>query len=153
MSKQNNKEAKERADIFVAKFRALVALHDEIVEARETVQQFSVHGEGMGTESLQDNLIVERGEELKLLESQLNANIEELDTLIVELNLETPMFKDYILPKMNGLTRTHHKVHDALAQNELEAALLDRDKPQSSEQLKEEIIILLRKNIKRIFSV
>ena len=136
MSKQNTKEAKERADIFVAKFRALVALHDEIVEARETVQQFSVHGEGMGTESIQDNLIVERGEELKILESQLNANIEELDTLIV-----------------NGLTRTHHKGHDTLAQNEIDAALLDRDKPQSSEQLKEEIITLLRKNIKRIFSV
>ena len=133
MTEKEMREAKERADMIVEKVRALVALEDAVLEARES----------------------ERQEELTQLESQLKASVAELDSITDELKWATPCFRAYVLPQMSELVGTL-KACDAVERNELAelvSALTDEENSQSPEQLEAAIVTRLRNNIERTFNV
>ena len=133
MTEKELQEAKERADTIVEKVRALVAMEDAVLEARESKRQ----------------------EELTQLESQLKANVAELDSITDELKWATPCFRAYVLPQMSELVGTL-KVCDAVERKELAElvrALTDEENSQSPEHLEEAIVTRLRNNIERTFNV
>lgn len=145
MTEQEMREAMERADGIVEKVRALVALEDKVLEARESVRQFAVNGDTPPTTEPQDVLAA--------LESQLEENVKELDGITDELKLATPCFRAYVLPQMTEIVGTL-KACDTADRSELAelvTALTDEN-AEPSEQLEEAIITRLKNNIERTFS-
>ena len=139
MTEQELREAKERADAIVEKVRALVALEDKVLEARDVAQQRSANGgttDGLGA-----------------LESQLKESVDELDGITDELKFATPCFRAYVLPQMSEIVGTL-KACDAADRSELTqlvTALTDEN-AEPSEQLEEAIITRLKDNLERTFS-
>ena len=145
MTEKELREAMERADRIVEKVRALVALEDKVLEARESVRQLSVNGDTPLATDPQDVLAA--------LESQLEENVKELDGIADELKLATPCFRAYVLPQMSEIVGTLNAC-DAADRSELAelvTALTDEN-AEPSEQLEEAIITRLKHNIERTFS-
>ena len=143
MTEKELREAMERADRIVEKVRALVALEDKVIEARESVRHVSDNGGA--TAQHQDALVA--------LESQLEENVKELDGITDELKLATPCFRAYVLPQMSEIVGTLNAC-DAADRSELAelvTALTDEN-AEPSEQLEEAIITRLKNNIERTFS-
>lgn len=138
MTEQELKEAKERADAIVDKVRALVALEDKVLEARE-----SVNGNTAPPRDV-----------LTGLESQLKDSVEELDGITDELKFATPCFRAYVLPQMSEIVGTL-KACDAAERSELVQLVtsLTDENSQPSEELEEAIITRLKDNLERTFSV
>ncbi len=85
MTDQEMKEATERADEIVEKVRALVALEDKVLAARESVRQLSLNSGNASAAHLQKDVAE--------LEAQLKKNVAELDGITEELHLATPCFR------------------------------------------------------------
>ena len=133
MTEKAMREAKERADTIVEKVRALVALENAVLKARESEQQ----------------------EELTQLETQLKANVAELDSITNELKWTTPCFKAYVLPQMSKLVGTL-KACDNVGRSELSKlieSLNDENSDEELEEIETAIINQLKENIDRTFSV
>ncbi len=146
MTDQEMREAMERADGIVAKLRALVALEDKVLAARESVLQLSAtNGDTASAARLQENLAG--------LESQLKENVAELDTITEELQLATPCFRAYVLPQMSEIMGTL-KACDAAERTELAELItaLTDENTETTEQLEEAIITRLKNNLERTFS-
>ena len=145
MTEQELREATERADRIIEKVRALVALEDKVLEARESVRQHAVNGGTPPTTHPQDVLAA--------LESQLEENVKELDGITDELKLATPCFRAYVLPQMSEIVGTL-KACDAAERRELTELItaLTDESSEPSEQLEAAIIAQLKSNIERTFS-
>ena len=145
MTEQELREATERADRIIEKVRALVALEDKVLEARESVRQRSVNGDTPPTTDPEDVLAA--------LESQLAENVKELDGITDELKLATPCFRAYVLPQMSEIVGTL-KACDAADRSELAEliAALTNENTETTEQLEEAIITRLKSNLERTFS-
>lgn len=143
MTEKELREAMERADRIIEKVRALVALEDKVIEARESVQHVSDNSSA--TAQHQDALAA--------LESQLEENVKELDGITDELKLATPCFRAYVLPQMSEIVGTL-KACDAADRSELAelVTVLADENAEPSEQLEEAIITRLKNNIERTFS-
>ena len=146
MTEKELREATERADKIVEKFRALVVLEDKVLAARASVHQVAATNSGTAsTARLQ--------EDLAELEAQLEARVAELDTITDELKLATPCFRAYVLPQMTEIIGTL-KACDAADRSELAELVttLTDENAEPSEQLEEAIITRLKSNIERTFS-
>lgn len=150
MTEQEMREAMERADRIVEKFRALVVLEDKVLEARESVRQLSVNG---GTPQAQEDSVAECQDALTALESELVESVKELDGITDELKLATPCFRAYVLPQMSEIVGTLSAC-DAADRSELAELVttLTDENAEPSEQLEEAIITRLKNNIERTFS-
>lgn len=146
MTDQEMREAIERADRIVAKFRSLVALEDKVLAARESVRQLSAtNGDAASAARLQ--------EDLAGLELQLKESVAELDTITEELHFATPCFRAYVLPQMSEIMGAL-KACDAAERSkltELITALTDEN-TETTKQLEEAIITRLKNNLERTFS-
>lgn len=153
MTEKEIQEATERADRIVEKVRDLVVLEGKVVEARESVRQLSANGDTAPTSPLQENLIAERSDILKGLESQLKENVEALGDITDELKLATPCFRAYVLPQMSEIVGTL-KTCDAAERSELAQLVtaLTGQNSLSPEELEEAIINRLKSNLERTFS-
>ena len=97
---------------------------------------------------------------LTALESQLKTHVEEMVTIIDELQsideLQTiPYFRAYVLPQIGEAVGTL-KACDVAESEELTqlvAALVDADSPQSLERLEAIIITRLRDNLEKTFGI
>lgn len=145
MTDQEVREAMERADRLVAKFRSLVALEDEVLAARESVHQLSANGGNASSTRLQ--------EDLAGLESQLKESVAELDGITEEIQLATPCFRAYVLPQMSEIVGTL-KACDAAERSELAELItaLTDENTETTKQLEEAIINRLKSNLERTFS-
>lgn len=143
MTDQEIREATERADRMIEKVRALVALEDKVIEARESVQHVSDTGDA--TAQHQDALAA--------LESQLEENVKELDGIADALKLATPCFRAYVLPQMSEIVGTL-KACDAADRSELAelVTVLTDENAEPSEQLEAAIITRLKNNLERTFN-
>ena len=143
MTDQEIREATERADRIIEKVRSLVALEDKVIEARESVRH--VADNGGATAQHQDALAA--------LESQLEENVKELDSITDALKLATPCFRAYVLPQMSEIVGTL-KACDAADRSELAelVTVLTDENAEPAEQLEEAIITRLKSNIERTFS-
>ena len=155
MAEKETKQTKELADIIIEKFRTLVALETKVLEAREAVSQQS--GTHNSTEPLgsQANPTVERQEMLTALESELKTQVEEMVSIIDELQSATPYFSAYVLPQIGEVAGTL-KAGDVAEPEEftqLVAALVEADNPQSPERLEAIIITRLRDNLEKTFGI
>lgn len=155
MTEQETKDAKKRADVIVRKVRDLIALEDQVLEAREAIHQSSTIRDNAPTTDLQEDTVAERQEVLAKLESELKACIVELGRITDELKWATPCFRAYVLPQMSELVRTL-KACDESERSEfsqLVTALMDEGDPRSPEQLEGAIIARLKDNLERTFSI
>lgn len=155
MTEQEIKDAKERADMIVKKVRDLIALEDQVMEAREAVHESSAIRDNAPTTDLQEDTVAERQEVLAKLESELKACVIELDRITDELKWATPWFRAYVVPQMGELMRTL-KVCDEAERGEfsqLVSALIDEGDSRSPEQLEGAIIARLKDNLERVFSI
>ena len=96
MTDQEIREATERADRIIEKVRALVALENKVIEARESVRHVSDNG----------GVTAQHQDALAALESQLEENVKELDGITDALKLATPCFRAYVLPQMSEIVGT-----------------------------------------------
>ncbi len=145
MTDQEMKEAMERADGIVEKVRALTALEDEVLAARESARQHSVNGGNASAAHLQ--------EDLAELEAQLKESVAELDSITEDLHLATPCFRAYVLPQMSEIVGTL-KACDAAERRELTELItaLTDESTETTEQLEKAIITRLKHNLERTFS-
>ena len=143
MTDQEIREATERADRIIEKVRALVALEDKVIEARESVRHVSDNG----------GATAQHQDALAALESQLEENVKELDGITNALKLATPCFRAYVLPQMSEIVGTLNAC-DAADRRELAelVTVLTDENAEPSEQLEEAIITRLKHNIERTFS-
>ena len=143
MTDQEIREATERADRIIEKVRALVALEDKVIEARESVRHVSDNG----------GATAQHQDALAALESQLEENVKELDGITNELKLATPCFRAYVLPQMSEIVGTLNAC-DAADRRELAelVTVLTDENAEPSEQLEAAIITRLKHNIERTFS-
>ena len=142
MTEQELREATERADKIIEKVRSLVALEDKVLEARESVRHVSSNG----------GASAQHQDALATLESQLEENVKELDSITDALKLATPCFRAYVLPQMSEIVGTL-KACDAANRSELSelvTALIDENS-EPSEELEAAIITRLKNNIERTF--
>ena len=145
MTDQEMREAMERADGIVEKVRALVALEDKVLAARESMRQLdATNGDAASAARLQ--------EDLTGLESQLKESVAELDEITQELHLATPCFRAYVLPQMSEIMGTL-KACDAADRSELAELItvLTDENTETTEQLEEAIITRLKNNLERTF--
>ncbi|RKU09783.1 hypothetical protein C6503_20620 [Candidatus Poribacteria bacterium] len=149
MTDQEMREAMERADRIVEKVRALVALEDKVLEAREAVRQLSINDD---TPQPQEDRVAECQNALTTLESQLEESVKELDGITDELKLATPCFRAYVLPQMSEIVGTLSAC-DTADRSELAelVTVLTDENAEPSEQLEEAIITRLKSNIERTF--
>lgn len=132
MTDKEAQEAKRRADSMVKKVRDLVALEDQVLEAKESESQ-----------------------ELATLESKLKTSVEELDGISDELKLATPCFRSYVLPQISELVGTL-KACDTAGRSELAQlvnTITQQEDPQALEELESVIIARLKDNIERTFNL
>ena len=144
MTERETQQTEELADIIVEKFRNLFALESRILEARE-------HAAHRDTAEIDDPQNIPKM--LTALETELKAQIEEMEKIIDELRAATPSFSTYVLPQMSEIVGTL-KASDAAEQAELAqlvAALMDDGNTQSLEQLEAVIITRLRDNLEKTF--
>ncbi len=132
MTDQEAREAKERADMIVRKVRDLVALEDQVLQARDNGNQ----------------------EQLNKLEAELKQSVDELDSITDELKWATPCFRAYVLPQMSEIVGTL-KACDAAGRSELAELVtsLTEENAESLEELEATIINQLKENIDRTFRV
>ena len=153
MTEKEIEQTKELPDIIVEKFRSLFALESRILEAREQARQIAANRDTAETSDPQDMPTPEHQEMLTALETQLKAQLEEMEKIIDELSSVTPSFSTYVLPQMSEIVGTL-KASDTAAQAELAqlvAALMDDGNTQSFEQLEAVIITRLRDNLEKTF--
>ena len=153
MTAKETEQTKELADIIVEKLRSLFALESRVLEAREQVRQIVANHDTAEISDPQDTPIPEPQEMLTALETQLKAQLEEMEAIIDALRSATPAFSAYVLPQMSEIVGTL-KASDAAAQAELAqlvAALMDDGNTQSLEQLEAVIITRLRDNLEKTF--
>lgn len=161
MTEKETKQTKEIADIIVEKFRTLVVLESRVLEAREAVSQQSVTHDSTEPPGSQENPTIERQDMLTALESQLKTQVEEMVTIIEELQsideLQStiPYFRAYVLPQIGEVVGTlkARDVAECEELTQLVAALVDADNPQSLERLEAIIITRLRDNMEKTFGI
>ena len=143
MTDQEIREATKRADRIIEKVRALVALEDKVIEARESVRHVSDNS----------GATAQHQDALAALESQLEESVKELDGITDELKLATPCFRAYVLPQMSEIIGTL-KACDAADRSELAELVttLTGENAEPSEELEAAIITRLKSNIERTFS-
>ena len=153
MTEKETEQTKEHADIIVEKLRNLFALESRVLEAREQARQIAANHDTAEISDPQDTPIPEPQEMLTALETQLKAQIEEMEKIIDALRSATPSFSTYVLPRMSEIVATL-KASDTAAQAELAqlvAALMDTGNTQSLELLEAVIITRLRDNLEKMF--
>ena len=153
MTEREIEQTKALADIIVEKFRNLFALESLILEARERERQIAANRGTAEPSDPQDVPIPEDQEMLTALETQLKAQIAEMEETIDELKSATPSFRTYVLPQMSEIVGTL-KASGVVEQEELAqlvAALTDDGDTQSLEQLEAIIITRLRDNLEKTF--
>lgn len=155
MTEKETQQTKELADIIVEKFRTLVALETKVLEAKEAVNQSSATDDSVEPSDPQDNATAERQDMLTALESELKTQVEEMVSIIDELQSATPYFSAYVLPQIGEVVGTL-KARDVTETEEftqLVAALMDADNPQSLERLASIIITRIRDNLEKTFGI
>ncbi|RKU09785.1 hypothetical protein C6503_20630 [Candidatus Poribacteria bacterium] len=146
-------QTKTLADVIVEKFRNLFALESRVLEARERTRQIAANRDTAEPSDLQDTPTPDNQEMLIALETQLKAQIVEMEAIIDELRSAMPSFRTYVLPQMSEIVGTL-KASDVVEQEELAqlvAALTDDGNTQSLEQLEAIIITRLRDNLEKTF--
>ena len=155
MTERETEQAKEIADVIVEKFRHLFALENRILEAREQATQAAANRDATEPAEPQDTLTPEDAETLTTLETQMKVLIEDMEEFIDTLKSEIPSLRTYILPQMHRIVETL-KANTPAEQAELIQlvnTLTAAGYPQSLEQLTAVIIIRLRENLERTFSM
>ncbi|RKU39310.1 hypothetical protein C6496_00820 [Candidatus Poribacteria bacterium] len=155
MSEKGTGQTKELADIIVEKFRTLVNLESKILDTTEEIDRIAADRDNTELSNLQQNSIAEQENILTQLVSELKVCLEEMDTIMEELQLATPSFRTYILPQITEMVRTF-KSCDATEQIELSqlvAALIDAKSSQALEQLETIIVTRLRDNLEKNFDI
>ena len=150
---RETEQTKTLADVIVEKFRNLFALESRVLEAREQARHIAANPDTATPSDLQDPPTPDDQEMLTTLETQLKAQIAEMETIIDELRSATPSFRTYVLPQMSEIVRPL-KASDAGEQEDLAqlvAALTDEGNTQSLEQLEAIIITRLRDNLEKTF--
>ena len=153
MTEKETGQTKELADIIVEKFRTLVGLESQVLEAREEDNQVSAIHDSEEPSDLQENPTAAYQEMLTALESQLKEGVAEMEKIMDELKSATSSFRTYILPQMSEIVGTL-KTSDAAELAELAqlvATLTDDGNTQSLEQLEAIIITRLRDNLEKTF--
>ena len=155
MTERETEQAKEIADIIVEKFRHLFALESRILEAREQTTQAAANRDTTEPAEPQDTLTPEDEETLTTLETQMKVLIEEMEEFIDALKSEIPSLRTYILPRMHRIVETLKADTPAEPAEliQLVNTLTAAGDPQSLEQLAAVIIIRLRENLERTFSM
>ena len=150
MTKKENEQTKEFADIIVEKFRNLFALESRVLEARERARQIAANRDTAEPSDPQDMPTPEDQKMLTALESQLKEGVAEMEKIMDELKSVTSSFKTYVLPQMSEIVGTL-KTSDTAELAQLVATLMDDGNTQSLEQLKAIIITRLRDNLEKTF--
>ena len=153
MTKRETEQTKEISDIIVEKLRNLFALESRVLEAKERATQTAANRDTAEPSALQDTPTPEDQEMLTTLESELKAQIEEMEEMIDELRSAVPALRIHVLPQMHEIVGTL-KASDAAERKELAqliATLTDDGDTQSLEQLEAIIITRLRDNLEKTF--
>lgn len=155
MIERETTEAKEYADMIVKKVRDLIVLEDQVIEAREIVQQFPAISDNRTQTDSQEDTITKHQEVLTKLESELKACIVELGRVIDELKWTPLCLRAHALTETGELV-TKLKASNIVEQGEQEqllTVLTDEKDASVSEQLEAVIIARLKSNLERIFRI
>ncbi len=151
MSEKGTGQTKELADIIVEKFRTLVNLESKILDTTEEIDRIAADRDNTELSNLQQNSIAEQENILTQLVSELKVCLEEMDTIMEELQLATPSFRTYILPQITEIVRTFKSCEttEQVELSQLVAALIDAKSSQALEQLETIIVTRLRDNLEK----
>lgn len=155
MSEKGTGQTKELADIIVEKFRTLVNLESKILDTTEEIDRIAADRDNTELSNLQQNSIAEQENILTQLVSELKVCLEEMDTIMEELQLATPSFRTYILPQITEIVRTFKSCEttEQVELSQLVAALIDAKSSQALEQLETIIVTRLRDNLEKNFDI